>query len=213
MNSKVVVFDFDGTIADTIDTALKIYNNISKKYDCKPVDPQEKDFLRNKKPQEILKSYGLTLFKLPFIMMHLRKELHQQIAKVSLIKGMDVVLRAIKQKGFTVGILTSNSKENVKLFLEKNQLLDMFDFIYSSKNIFGKDKDILKLLKERNISKKSIIYVGDETRDIEAAKRVSIPIISVTWGVNTKQVLEKSMPDYIVDTPDELLKCLEKVFT
>ncbi len=210
MYKKNVIFDFDGTIADTLDAAVNIYNAIAPKYHCKPVKMEDKDILRGKRPQDFFKDYGVTSFKLPFLLIHIRGELKKHIINTPLVKDISIALKDLKDAGYNLGILTSNSKENVDMFLFANKLTEIFDFIYSSKNVFGKDKDILHLLKNRNIKKDNVVYVGDETRDIEAAKRVGIPIIAVSWGFNTREILVAQGPSYIIDEPGELLNCLSR---
>ena len=52
----------------------------------------------------------------------------------------------------------------------------------------------------------NVLYVGDEVRDIEAAKKAGIRIAAVTWGYNSKKALEAYKPDYLVTKPEELLQ-------
>ncbi len=104
---------------------------------------------------------------------------------------------------FQIGILTSNTQENVKQFLDKNEM-DFFDFIRTGKSVFGKSHMINKIIKQRHVSKSEAFYVCDEVRDIEAARKSGIKSIVVTWGYNTKDVLIKENPDFLVNSPDEL---------
>jgi phosphoglycolate phosphatase len=64
---------------------------------------------------------------------------------------------------------------------------------------------LTQVLKKQKIDKTEAIYVGDEIRDIEAAQKVGMKIISVTWGFNAKESLQKFHPDALADTPDEFL--------
>jgi phosphoglycolate phosphatase len=208
---KNIIFDFDGTIANTFDLAVKIYNNIAPEYNCTPVKEEDIEMLRMKKPQEFLKKYRISTFKLPFLLLRGRKELSKHISEIEPVKNIEASLYEIKNAGFRLGILTSNSKDNVSKFLENNNLLGIFDFIYSGKNIFGKDKVIRRLLRDKNISKESVIYVGDETRDVEAAKKAEIPVVAVSWGFNSREILVALQPNQIADDPDELLSCLQRI--
>lgn len=108
-----------------------------------------------------------------------------------------------RNERFHLGILTSNTHENVKQFLEKNEL-DFFEFIRTGKSVFGKSHLINKIVRQRKVAKSSVYYVCDEIRDIEATKKSGIKSIAVTWGYNTKDALIKENPDFLVDTPDEL---------
>lgn len=97
------------------------------------------------------------------------------------------------------------------VFSEANGLNGIFDFVYSGRNIFGKDIVIGRLLENHKIEKTSAIYVGDETRDIEAAKKLGIPIVAVSWGFNARKILAAKKPNGIVDDPNNLLECLRNV--
>ena len=90
------------------------------------------------------------------------------------------------------------------MFLQRHGIRELFNPIYSAKNIFGKHRVIQKLMKERKLDAKTTIYVGDEVRDIEASKRVGIDIISVSWGLNSHEILAKYPPTYLIDKPEEL---------
>ena len=60
-------------------------------------------------------------------------------------------------------------------------------------------------MKRNNLKRKDCIYVGDEARDIQAARLAVIKIASVTWGFNDIQLLRKNRPTYIVEEPAQLL--------
>jgi len=204
-NRKKIIFDFDGTIVDTLDLLVDIYNKIYNKYKCLPVDINDKEELKKLKSQEILKKYKISFLKIPFLLMRIRRELKKRISEVRIYNDIGLVLKELKNRGFDLYILTSNSKENVDIFLRNNELLDILEFIYSSSNVFGKDRSIKKFLKSLNINKEDCIYIGDETSDIEAMKRINLPIIAVSWGFNSKDALIKLEPYKVVENPKELL--------
>jgi len=208
---RTIIFDFDGTIANTLDAVVNIYNEIAPKYRCKLVKYEDRKKLQAKRPQEFLKNYGVTNFKLFFLLIHSRRKLRNEIENIKPISGIIETLKELKTAGFKLGIMTSNSKKNVNIFLEMNDIKSIFDFIYTSKNIFGKDKTINKLLQSHKIEKKSVIYIGDETRDVEAAKRLGIPMIAVSWGFNARETLTASKPNKVIDHPKDLLECLQKI--
>jgi phosphoglycolate phosphatase len=208
---KYVVFDFDGTIADTLDLALKIYNRIAPEYNCKLIEQKVAGLLRTEKPQRLLKLYGVSNLKLLLLILRIRKEMSKHITEIEPVKDIKDSLHELKNAGFNLGILTSNSIDNVRKFLENNALSGVFDFIYSGKSLFGKDKLIMRMLNNENISRESVIYVGDETRDVEAAKKAGIPVIAVCWGLNTKELLNSVNPDQITGEPEELFSCVQQI--
>lgn len=126
-------------------------------------------------------------------------------------EGMKEALTAIKDKGYRLGIITSNARPNVLLFLENNGMDSLFDFVYSGRSLFGKDKVFKRMFAKKNIHPASAIYVGDETRDIEACRKVGIPIVSVTWGMNNREILSSLHPDQMAHTPPEIIRCIENI--
>jgi len=207
---KLIIFDFDGTIADTFDESYDIYNEIAPKYHCKQITIKEREILRNKKPQEFLKDYGVTKVKMSLLLLSGRKKLRKRISKIKPAKGIVDALKNIKLQGLVMGILTSNSKKNVNIFLKNNGLLNIFDFISSSKHLFGKSRSIKSILRKKKISKKSVLYIGDETRDVEAGKKAGIPVVAVSWGYNSQEILKSLTPEKLVNVPSELFEYIKK---
>ncbi|MFH1253271.1 MAG: HAD-IA family hydrolase [Candidatus Uhrbacteria bacterium] len=211
MSPKTLIFDFDGTLADTLDAVVKIYNDLAPKFRCRPVNLADKEKLRHQRPQKLFKIYGIAWFKLPFLLFKIQKELQQQIDNIKPIKNIVETLKTLKTAGFNLGILTSNSKENAAAFLNKNGLTNLFDFIHSDRNFFGKDRAMQRCLKTQNLPTDSVVYIGDETRDIEAAKKVGLRIIAVGWGFNSREALVGAGSDGLVDWPGELLTKIQKL--
>ncbi|AFZ20361.1 HAD-IA family hydrolase [Allocoleopsis franciscana] len=208
MNTKVIIFDFDGTLADTFDAFVMISNRLALEFGYPPTTPEEIPKLRNLSSREIIKKSGISLFKMPFLLKKVREYLHQEILNLKTIPGIQDALIQLKHEGYCLGILTSNSEENVKLFLKKHGMQDLFSFIYSENSLFSKDKSLLKLMKKNNLRSDDLLYVGDETRDIEASKKIQIKVIAVTWGFNSGEVLTKHNPDFLIEQPSELIEVL-----
>lgn len=210
---KFVVFDFDGTIADTLEQAIRIYNVIAPEYNLDAISDDIRELFRVNRSQEILKTYGVSNRKLLLLTLRIRKELGKHIHETKPAKEIEAALHEIKDAGYKLGILTSNSANNVNKFLDANSLSGLIDFIYSGKSLFGKDRVIRHMLTHENISVEDVIYVGDETRDIEASKKAGIPVIAVSWGLNRREVLASLNPDHIADDPKELLPAVQEIFS
>jgi len=208
---KVIIFDFDGTIADTFDAVVEITNGLAEKFGYKPVDLGEIKRLKNLNSREIVKQSKIPTFKLPFLVRQIRAELEDRVHSLTPFLGIQEALVILKCQGYRLGIVTSNSEQNVVIFLKNYNLNELFDFIHSDTTLFGKAKVISRFLTEKNISTASAIYVGDETRDIEAAKRIPIKVVAVTWGFNSKQALAKQNPDFLIDQPLELIEACKSL--
>lgn len=77
------------------------------------------------------------------------------------------------------------------------------DFIYQC-SLFSKSKTLARVLKEQNLTLAETLYIGDEVRDIESCQKIGLDILSVTWGLNDKESLQKA-GGKTIDTREELL--------
>lgn len=211
MTAKVIIFDFDGTIADTLDAIMNISNRLALEFGYKQTSFEEITQLKNLNSREIIKQSGISIFKVPFLIRKVKAELSKEIAEVKPIIGIKEALIQLKAQGNNLLIVTSNSKDNVVLFLEKNNLQDLFSFVYSGATLFGKSKIINKILQQENINIEQLIYVGDETRDIESARKSKIKAIAVTWGFNSQEVLAQQNPDFLIHQPHELINVIKSL--
>ncbi|PMB41388.1 carotenoid oxygenase, partial [Fischerella thermalis CCMEE 5205] len=129
MTQKVVIFDFDGTIADTVDALISIANRLAKEFGYVQITPEELALLRNLTSREIINYSGISVFKIPFLVKKVKGELKSKIPELKPIPGMKEALINLKNAGHRLGIITSNSKDNVTEFLRINELDNLFEFI------------------------------------------------------------------------------------
>lgn len=204
MKFKYVFFDFDGTIADTERINFKIFEQLADKYKIRRVSYEELINIKKMSAKQLIDYLNVKKHKLPFILRRGKKLLSQNIKNVELCKENFVdIVKALKNNGVKVAIITTNSKNNVASFLQNHEF-NCFDFIVSS-SMFGKEHKIRKILKKESLEPNEVLYVGDEIRDITAAKSSNIKIASVSWGYNTVESLLKYKPDYLLNDPSELI--------
>lgn len=208
-----IVLDFDGTIADTLEMALGVYNRISSEYGLMPIDHANRELFRTSMPQELMKTFGISKLKMLTLTLRIRKEMTRHLPEMLPFAGIDAALKEIRNTGCRLGILTSNSVENVRKFLAVNNMASLFDFVYSGRSFLGKEKVIRKVLIHEQIPAGRVVYVGDETRDIEASRAAGIPVIAVSWGLNRRELLASLLPDHIADRPEELPDRVRQILT
>ena len=198
-----LIFDFDGTLADTLSAIIKLINGHAQEYQIKPLGEKDVESLRGMSNLDIIRKYHIPLMKLPSLILRTQKELHQKIDQVELFPGIRDLVLGLKRRMFRLGILTSNSRENVQKLLRARDL-DVFDFIHSESNFFGKTRALLHLLHKHGLGKDDVIYVGDEIRDIEACYHAQVAVIAVSWGFHRKALLRAKNPTFLVDSPVEI---------
>lgn len=207
---KFVIFDFDGTIANTLPYT---FDKLSKLLKREKINTTEKQLLKNVRTRnfhELMKEWKISWLKLPFILREIKQiqnELYLQIDKIKVFPGMETLLKELKKQGYILAILSSNLEKNVKKFLLVNNL-EMFEHVDCGSQILGKAEAINNFLKKNKLVKEECIYVGDEIRDAEACKKARIKMIGVSWGLNTSEILKKNGVDYIAQKPSEILQLI-----
>ncbi|WP_426560675.1 HAD-IA family hydrolase [Dapis sp. BLCC M172] len=204
-----MIFDFDGTLADTFDLIFAITNRLSVEFGYKQTKKEEIPEIEKLSPLELINQSGISLFKVPFLLRKIRTEFQKEINNVRLFSGIKDAVLELKYQGYKIGIITSNAQENVEVVLQKYDLF-IFDFIASGTTLFGKHRVIKKYLKSENIQREEMVYIGDETRDIHAAKKAKIKVVAVTWGFNSREALSEYQPDALVEQPQELIEVVNK---
>lgn len=207
---KAILFDFDGTLADTFEALVNITNRLAEEYGYPPVNQSEINQLQNLSSWQIIQKSGISIFQVPLLLRRIRSELHNQLEDIETFPGIKEALIQLKSQGYFLYILTSNSTENVNIFMRKNQILDLFSGVYSSSNLFGKHRKIKAILKQEKIKPHQAIYVGDETRDIVAAKKANIKAIAVSWGFNNSEILSRYNPDALIHYPSQLTAAVQE---
>lgn len=207
---KVILFDFDGTIADSFDSFIEILDVLTDKYHLNKIPPTELNALRSEDAKTLFKKLKIPIYKMPFLARDMKKLQREKMMEIKAHKNLPEVLQELNKLGLMLGILTSNCHENVSKFLTLNNI-DVFKYIYDNASLFGKDRAINRFVKRHNLQKNDLIYVGDEIRDIHACKKAGIKIISVSWGFNSRVGLEKNNPDYLIDEPSQILDTIKKL--
>jgi HAD superfamily hydrolase (TIGR01549 family) len=207
MHKKAILFDFDGTIADTGRLGVTIFNAMAREQDFLEITPENETMLRDKGPREVMNLLEIPRYKALSVVRGLRNGIREAIPTLAVIDGMANVILELKRQDHFLGIVTSNSKRNVKKFLKRNKI-DVFDYVRAGSGIFRKTYAIRMALFVNNLQKSDVMFVSDEIRDIEAARKVGVTAVAVTWGLNSKEGLLRAKPDFIVDTGEELMKLL-----
>lgn len=208
---RVIIFDFDGTIADTLDPLLAIANQLALEFGYRTITIDQLKQLQTLDSRAIIRQSKIPVLKIPFLLRRLKADLNQQITSIQPIPGIPEALQELKGQHHRLGVVTSNSEKNVSDFLNHHQLLDLFDFVKSGTTIFGKHRVIRRLLKQKSIDIRDTIYVGDETRDIESAQAIDMPIISVSWGFNDHAVLSQYAPTQLIHDPKLLASAVQAI--
>jgi phosphoglycolate phosphatase len=204
---KIVLFDFDGTIADSFTVVQNIFYEITGKPRIK--DPVEIERLRKMTTLAAVRELHIRPWQIPGLLIKGRSAMAQHINDIPIFPGMVQTIRKLHADGFELYVMSSNSAQNVQDFLKHHSLDSYFLRVYGNIGLLNKAAAIRNVMRRNRFAPEECAYIGDETRDIEGAKRAGITIISVPWGYNDRGLLAHHQPDVIVSSPQEIITYLE----
>lgn len=205
---QTLVFDFDGTIADTLGESRLIYNQLAPDYGLRQVEEHELDHLRHLSLKQLLSHLHIPKRRVPALISRGTGLMRGNIERLRPIEGIPDVLVEMRRHTRSFGILTSNASSNVDVFLRNHGLRDLFDFISSTSKLTGKSKHLKAIRKTFSLRHGEMLYIGDELRDVKASKRAGIPVAAVTWGFNSRASLASENPEFLFDKPADFLRLL-----
>jgi phosphoglycolate phosphatase len=206
MKYHTLIWDFDGTLADTLPLALRIFNDLARRRGYRPVEDPEA--VRHQGTIAFLRAHGVPLLKLPLLVREFLAAQKREIATVRLVPGIAETVTTLRERGHRLGVLSSNTRENILTCLKNNGAAAPFEFVVGYTRLLGKGRALRRLLKEQRADPRTVLYVGDEVRDIEAAREAGTDVAAVAWGLHAAAFLARHGPTYLVAQPGELLSLL-----
>jgi phosphoglycolate phosphatase len=199
---SVVIWDFDGTLADTLPLWLAVYNREAVHNGWQVIDdPQQ---FRDLPMQAIPKQLKIPWWRVPLLMRSVLASQSRLMGSVSLFPGIHELLASCQARRIMSGIVSTNTVENVRRCLGVSDATRFFEFIEGSSGLLAKKRALRRALRRHALDRRQIVYVGDEVRDIVAARGTGIDVAAVTWGLNSSRMLRQHDPTYLVDDTGHL---------
>ncbi len=203
MKYKLVVFDFDGTLADSFPFLVSVMNVLAERHGFRRVEPEEVATLQTWELRRIFKHVGLPLYKVPLVARSFRRMMADGIDRVARFDGIDELLPALCGRGLRLAIVSSNSDENVRRVLgPRNTALFRYSECHTA--VFGKRSRLRRVARQSGVAPAEILCIGDETRDIDAARAEGMVPAAVTWGCGAPSALIARAPAEVFASPAEI---------
>jgi phosphoglycolate phosphatase len=196
MPYRLVILDFDGTLADSADWFAGVLNGVAREFGFRTVADDEFAVLHRQDNRAILRHLGIPAWKLPLIARRMRQLAERDRAAIGLFPGADAMVRALESRGVALAIVSSNAEEHVRGVLG-DDLARRFDVIEGGASLFGKAARIGRVLRRTGIPAGEAIAIGDEVRDIEAAAAAGVAAGAVAWGYADPDLLRARRPAYL----------------
>lgn len=214
-NDKALIWDFDGTIADSLNNFLTAFNAVAPRYGIKTIAPQEIETVRSMAVHDLLKRQGVAWYQLPFFIRSVKAQAESQVSHLPAHKGVPALIKKLHEQGYKLFITSSNDLSAIQAFLVTHGIDKCFIDIYHASflDTLYKSRKLKKLMSKHNLTNGKTLYIGDEQRDVQAAQASRVPIACVTWGFNTPSFLAEQNPTYVVSRVEDLEVIIEKHFT
>lgn len=204
---KHLIFDFDGTIVDNFDLVSELVHRYFEKEHVNVTVSDEE--LRQQGVKAAMKALRISKIKMIKLALSVKKEIYQRLLEFPPFSELKTVLPRLR-KSAQLSVFSTNKKENIKRYLKKYKLARDFDGVFEDRSYFGKHHGLINILKSLKLHPDKVVYIGDEVRDIEAAKKAGIKSAAVLWGFEGEKPLRASNPDYILPRPSELLRLVNE---
>jgi phosphoglycolate phosphatase len=206
MPTSLVIFDLDGTLVDSFPWFLRTINDVADRFGFRRVADGDVEALRHAGTREILSRLEVPLWKLPMIARHMRRLKSEQASGIALFGGADAMLHKLAGAGLRLALVSSDGEANARVKLGTAAAL--FSDFDCSASIFGKSAKFRRVLRRAAAAPARTIAIGDEIRDIEAARAAGIACGAVTWGYAAPRALRELGPDLVFERMDDIARAL-----
>lgn len=205
---RLVAFDFDGTLADTMPWFFDTLNEVAERHRFRRVSAVEVEALRHQTSREIMRALGIRRWRLPFIARDLSRRSAEAAAagRFALFPGIADLLAALTAAGIPIAVVSSNREATIRHVLGSSAA--QVAHYACSASLFGKARHFRRLVGLTRLPPRAMLGVGDEVRDIEAARSVGLATAAVTWGCAREDALRLAGPDAVFHTVEELRAAL-----
>ncbi len=112
MKYELVLFDFDGTLANSFPTFVRLVNEAARRFGFKRIEAGEVGRLRGTSAREMIQTLGVPRWKVPLIAIYMRRRMTKEIEQVALFEGVTGMIQRLTDEGVILAVVSSNSEAN-----------------------------------------------------------------------------------------------------
>ncbi|AOK20229.1 hydrolase [Burkholderia cepacia] len=204
MTYRLIAFDFDGTLADSLDSFLAALSEASRMHGFRDVDDTLVATLRGMSARDIIRALDVPMWKVPRVTIDMRRLMRPRIADVTLFPGVAETFDTLAARGIRIAIATSNTEDIVRDRLGPHACRHVGHFACGIP-LFGKSRRLRALAHDAGLRTTDVLYVGDEIRDADAARRANVAFQGVAWGYTAPDALQAHCATPLLARFDALL--------
>ncbi|UFH51882.1 HAD hydrolase-like protein [Spirosoma sp. KNUC1025] len=205
MKYKLVIFDFDGTLADSFPYFLHTVNILAETYKFPKIDTENIDKMRGMDARQLMKNAKLPAWKIPLIASSFIRLMSRDIDQIQLFDGIPDMLKQLSDYGVRLAVVSSNSEANIRRVLGPESAA-LIKYYGCGTSLFGKQHKFKKAIEKSGVTSAEVLCVGDEIRDIEAANEAAMAFGAVSWGYTRVDALEVYPGIELFYKPDDIVR-------
>jgi len=202
MGYKHVIFDFNGTLVNSLDVIEDVLNGLIARSRFKELTPRDFEKVRS---LPFGKKARVLLFFAKYQKEFLR-QFHENIARVKFVEGVKETLVLLNEKNIEFSILSGNTQAMITDFFKLHGI--SVKQIYQSQRLFGKYRRLKKIIKQSRCKSADVLYICDEVRDVSACNKSGVDAIFVKWGIDAAADLTGLKLKAVAETPEQLSELL-----
>lgn len=202
----LVILDFDGTLADSWPWLLSALGDTAARFGLHRPSPAEAEALRGQDHKAAFRALGVRPWQVPRIAMHLRQSA-AAAPPPPLFPGIPELLQGLHARGTMLAVASSNTAAQIARTLGP-ALSGLIAHVAADAPLSGKPARFRQILRASALPAARSIALGDELRDIAAARATGIAAAAITWGYARPALLAAAQPDMLFATPAEALAAL-----
>lgn len=195
---KAIIFDFDGTLADTLPVCFSAFQAVFRKFDNRELTPEDIKAMFGPSETGIIRKNLINTDHENAIELYYEKYNSEHQYLVQKNEEINNLLKRLKNDGYKLGIVTGKARRSLDLSLKRLEMTHFFDVIITGDDVESPKphpEGINKALEQLNVSNNEAIFIGDSDADILAGKQANIHTIGVQWLPNYQTIEFSVQPD------------------
>jgi phosphoglycolate phosphatase len=203
MRYGLAIFDFDGTLADSFPWVLGMMNDVADRFKFRRVEPDEIEALRNSDAREIMRRLGIRRWKLPMIARYVRSRMAADVGQIQMFPGAGEMIDQLSRAGVRLAVVSANGEPTIRTVL--GERADLIEAYAGGVSLFGKRSKLMRMSKLTGVPVSQCLVIGDEIRDLDAARKARMPFGAVSWGSTRPAAMLERGPDYLFNHIREIV--------
>ena len=203
MRYRLAIFDFDGTLADSFPWVMGMMNDVADRFGFRRVADGELEELRLCGAREIMRRLGVRRWKLPMIARYVRARMAEDVEQIPLFPGAGEMLAELSAAGVKLAVVSANGQNTIETVLGPRYVA-LIDGFACGVSLFGKRNKLIKMARHAEAARAETIVVGDELRDLDAARAAGMAFGAVSWGATRPEAMRTARPDFLFGEVKEI---------